>query len=404
MHVDAEDLAPVEPPAPSLRKPQLQPTFSSRRAEQCSFYYQEPSNPVSVLTSSSLERQCSFLTIKPLYCFTSRAASACTFFAKETDTPAAVVTTSVLEKQCSFWSEFDAEKLDIFTTEPTQMFMTDEEEMVPLEASKPRTWAPRVQPLFTSRQAAKCSFYGKAPSVPVASFASSRAEKQCDFGCAVWDDEGLLFLVDRNLNTMPEDPVVVPVQDYWRREVNCQNIRLLEKMCSFHDVSPKPTFSSKQASRCTFYAKEPSKPPSVITNGMLEKMCSFHTVRPMPLTSSRAVEQCTFYCKEPSKPVSVVSSSALERQCSFYGKEPSKPTRVFSSSLCEAQCSFLTAFDTDAFSVFEPGVRMHLPEEEEMYAAPACDLRPMSPAKPLGACSSRQVSNCTFYAKEPSTP
>merc|ERR1719498_1454791 len=387
MHVDAEDLAPVEPPAPSLRKPQLQPTFSSRRAEQCSFYYQEPSNPVSVLTSSSLERQCSFLTIKPLYCFTSRAASACTFFAKETDTPAAVITTGVLEKQCSFWSEFDVEKFDLFTTEPTQMFLTDEEEMVPLEASKPRTLAPRVLPLFTSRQAAKCSFYGKAPSVPVASFASSRAEKQCDFGCAVWDDEGLLFLVDRNLNTMPEDPVVVPVQDYWRREVNCQNIRLLEKMCSFHDVTPKPTFSSKQASRCTFYAKEPSKPPSVITNGMLEKMCSFHTVRPMPLTSSRAVEQCTFYCKEPVRapfdvaafdvfgtpvqmqtnddevvyPVEPTQRAApVQRSmplypgraaaaCTFYAKEPSKPTRVVSSSALERQCSFLPDFDIDRF-------------------------------------------------------
>merc|ERR1719287_119012 len=96
----------------------------------------------------------------------------------------------------------------------------------------------------------------------------------------------------------------------------------------------------------------------------------------MSLTSSRLAEQCTFYCKEPSKPVHVVSSGVVERQCSFHGQEPSKPARVFSSSRCEAQCSFLTAFDTDAFSVFEPGVRTHLPEEEEMYAAPACGLRP----------------------------
>merc|ERR1719498_71049 len=385
MHVDAEDLAPVEPPAPSLRKPQLQPTFSSRRAEQCSFYYQEPSKPVSVVTSSSLERQCSFLTIKPLYCFTSRAASACTFFAKETDTPAAVITTGVLEKQCSFWSEFDVEKFDLFTTEPTQMFMTDEEEMVPLEASKPRTWAPRVQPLFTSRQAAKCSFYGKAPSVPVASFASSRAEKQCDFGCAVWDDEGLLFLVDRNLNTMPEDPVVVPVQDYWRQEVNCQNIRLLEKMCSFHDVSPKPTFSSKQASRCSFYAKEPSKPPSVITNGMLEKMCSFHTVRPLPSTSSRSVEQCTFYCKEPSKPVRVTSSSLSER-CSFYTEEPVR-----------------APFDVAAFDVFGTPVQMQTNDDEVVY--PVESLPRAAPApRSMPLYSGRAAAACTFYAKEPSKP
>jgi len=103
-----------------------------------------------------------------------------------------------------------------------------------------------------------------------------------------------------------------------------------------------------------------------------------------------------------AKPLGACSSRQAS-QCSFYAKEPSKPTRVFSSGAAERQCSFVPEFDVDKFDLFGEPVQMCLPEPDEESMLPGAPRSPEpTHRRAMVGMSSRQVANCTFYAKEPS--
>merc|ERR1719359_271822 len=103
-------------------------------------------------------------------------------------------------------------------------------------------------PMFSSRAASACSFYGKAPTVPVSVYSSPRTE----LACTSFQE------------TEFKESVAVAPDRYFRTELYSTNIRRLEKQCSFWNTKPSTplsAFNSRLAAQCTFYAKEPSVPP-----------------------------------------------------------------------------------------------------------------------------------------------